>query len=204
MRIPRTVRHREMDVMKRQRGVGLVEVLVTFLVLSIGLLGLASMQRATVKENFDTAQRSQSMWLVQELIERMRANPDGLASGYTVAAGVVNGDCSAPAKFCSNHHYDGASKVAAATDCSADEMAASDVWEVYCGYQNADVTSNSVDSLQLTGVAISCLPVTAGVCDDDANFTVAMSWTARSVESQVGAGQTTEASEKTISLTVRP
>lgn len=187
--------------MNRQRGVGMIEVLVTFLVLSIGLLGLASMQRATVKENFDTGQRSQGMWLVQALIERMRANPDGLATGYTAAALVVDASCAAPAKFCSNHHYDGAAKVTAAVDCTADEMATSDVWEVFCGYQNANVLSNSADSLELTGIAIACAPVVAGACDTNANFTVDMDWTARGVESRTN---TTELSGKTISLTVRP
>lgn len=191
--------------MKKQQGVSLVEVLVTFLVLSIGLLGMASMQRATVKENVDTAQRSQAMWLVQELVERMRANEDGLGTGYTAGAAFISGNCpNVPPKLCSSHHYDGAGKVIAATDCTADEMAVSDVWEVYCGYQNADVVSNSSDTLQLNSLDISCASSTAGVCDDDTTFTVAVAWTAKAVESQSGAGTTSEGSEKSINLSFRP
>jgi type IV pilus assembly protein PilV len=132
----------------------------------------------------------------------MRANESGLGSGYTNAAVLIGGGCPASIpKICSNHHYDGSAKTDAATDCTADEVATSDVWEVYCGYQNTDVVSNSSDNLELTAMNITCADSTGGICDDGTTFTVAVSWTAKAVESKTN---TAESSAKSINLSFRP
>ena len=108
-------------------GFSLIEVLVTLLILSVGLLGLAVLQTNSIKEGVDSGQRSQAAWLVQELVERMRANEDGHVTGYTAAAGDANLCANGPAKFCSDY-FNGTVKTNAATNCTADEMAEFDVW----------------------------------------------------------------------------
>jgi len=90
-------------MLKRQRGVTLLEVLVSLLVLSIGLLGLASLQTNALRFNQGAFLRTQSTILAYDIIDRMRANRDEALNtvNYTLALGVtppaapncVTGDC---------------------------------------------------------------------------------------------------------------
>ncbi|MBI3900243.1 MAG: type IV pilus modification protein PilV [Gammaproteobacteria bacterium] len=67
-------------------GTSLIEVLVSVLVLSIGLLGLAMMQVQGMQSNTDAYLRTQASIFAYEIIDRMRANPAAASSGsYTVA-----------------------------------------------------------------------------------------------------------------------
>ena len=58
----------------RHRGVGMVEVLITIVIMTIGLLGMAALQITAVRGNQDGVQRSHATWLVQDLAERIRGN----------------------------------------------------------------------------------------------------------------------------------
>ena len=58
----------------KQQGVGLVEVLVTLLVVSIGLLGMAVLPLTSIKSNQSAYLRSQATFLAYDISERMRAN----------------------------------------------------------------------------------------------------------------------------------
>ena len=66
------------------RGFTLIEVMVTLLILSVGLLGLAGMIGQSLRFNQGGYTRSQSTFLSYEIIDAMRANPDNAAS-YAVA-----------------------------------------------------------------------------------------------------------------------
>lgn len=57
-----------------QHGVGMIEVLVTLFILSIGLMGVASLQFISSLTNSDALNRSQSVMVAQQLSERLRAN----------------------------------------------------------------------------------------------------------------------------------
>lgn len=58
----------------RCRGLTLVEILVALIVLSIGLLGLATMQTSSVKFTTSAYQRTQATALAYDLVDRMRSN----------------------------------------------------------------------------------------------------------------------------------
>ena len=60
----------------------MVEVLVAIVVLSIGLLGLAGLQTASLKANDSAYQRSQASIMANEILDRMRANAVGLQAGF--------------------------------------------------------------------------------------------------------------------------
>lgn len=64
-------------------GFTLLEVLVAVVVLSIGLLGLASLQVNGLRFSHSAYLRSQATALAYELADRMRANTPGLASYNT-------------------------------------------------------------------------------------------------------------------------
>ena len=59
----------------RQSGISLVEVIVTILILSIGLLGMAALQNTSLKLAYDSYLRTQASFLAYDLIDRIRANP---------------------------------------------------------------------------------------------------------------------------------
>lgn len=59
---------------RRNKGITLIEVLVTVIVLAFGLLGLAGLQANSLKNNHSAFLRSQATYLAYEIIDRMRAN----------------------------------------------------------------------------------------------------------------------------------
>lgn len=76
---------------KSEAGFGMLEVLISLLILAIGLLGLASLQTTTLAQTTEVRNRSQAILLVDDLLERVRANRSNIAS-YEVAAGNLP-DC---------------------------------------------------------------------------------------------------------------
>jgi type IV pilus assembly protein PilV len=63
----------------------LIEVLVTLVIISVGLLGVAALQLATVRNNYDAFVRSQAAVLAGDMLDRMRANRAAALSGAYVA-----------------------------------------------------------------------------------------------------------------------
>jgi len=59
----------------RQRGFTLVEVLVTVIIMSIGLLGVAGLQLASMRSNHSAYLRTQATLAAYDLVDRMRADP---------------------------------------------------------------------------------------------------------------------------------
>ena len=57
------------------QGFTLIEVLIAVLVLSIGLLGLASLQANSLRNNYSAYMRSQASILANDMADRIRANP---------------------------------------------------------------------------------------------------------------------------------
>jgi len=76
--------------LRRQAGVGLVEVMIAVLVLAIGLLGIAALQAITLKNSGSSIQRTQAMVHVYGMADTLRANKSRLASfntgGFTCSA----------------------------------------------------------------------------------------------------------------------
>lgn len=83
----------------RQRGFTMVESLVALVVLSVGLLGIASLYVTSLRTGRTAMIRTQAVTLVGDMADRIRANPGGSYAGSGPGAdrGCVNGggDCSA-------------------------------------------------------------------------------------------------------------
>lgn len=132
---------RSLDSLNRQYGIGIVEVMVTIVITTIGLLGLSALQLQASKATQDSGGRSQALWIVDDLVNRIRANEAAVTSYDT------NGEyaCSTPAKMCSAYH-NGSSRVAAVA-CTNSEMAAFDLWELACANRatvsDSDFTKSS-------------------------------------------------------------
>ena len=63
-----------MYLVKKQQGVGLVEVLVALLLLAVGILGFIALQYRAVEASAEATNRVQAMNLARDLTEKMRVN----------------------------------------------------------------------------------------------------------------------------------
>ncbi len=73
-------------------GFTLVEVLVTLVIMSVGLLGVAALHTASLRNNLDSALRSQASALAADIADRMRGNRTAALTGtgaYTIAIGAT-------------------------------------------------------------------------------------------------------------------
>ena len=65
----------------RISGFTLLEVLVALVILSIGLLGLAGLQAASLRYNHSSYLRSQATLIAYDIVDRMRANRQEALNG---------------------------------------------------------------------------------------------------------------------------
>ncbi|MBL8482923.1 MAG: type IV pilus modification protein PilV [Rhodocyclaceae bacterium] len=86
---------------RRQRGVTLIEVLVTLVLLLVGLLGLAALQNRAQMLETESYQREQALVLMRDIVSRINANRSNAASYVTGGALGTSStkDCSAPANM---------------------------------------------------------------------------------------------------------
>ena len=98
-----------------QRGFTLIEVLITLLIMSIGLLGLAGLQMTGLKLNDSAERRSQATILAYDILDRMRANRAAAEIGaYNISTSTT------PAA---------ASCAGSSSDCNATAMKNYDLYE---------------------------------------------------------------------------
>ena len=101
----------------------MLELLVAMLVTGVGVLGVTGLGALTVQQSRAAAAHADAVLLVHDLLERVRANPAGLAAGAYAAAGgsPASADCIAGA-------------------CSAEQMAAFDLsaWRCALGAEVAE------------------------------------------------------------------
>ena len=76
-------------MMKRQTGVGLVEVLVALVLLSIAVLGFVALQIRAITASNEATMNVQATNIARDLAERMRMNRTGLA-GYVANTDTTN------------------------------------------------------------------------------------------------------------------
>ena len=66
-----------MRLLKIENGFSLVEILVSIFISSVGLLGFAALQGASLKYNHNAYVRSQAILLAYDMADRIRANRSG-------------------------------------------------------------------------------------------------------------------------------
>lgn len=72
-----------------QSGTTLIEVLITVVLMSIGLLGLAGLQVMSVQNSNSSGERFEATTLARDILERMRANrSQALTGNYNLALGA--------------------------------------------------------------------------------------------------------------------
>lgn len=68
-------------------GIAMIEVLVTVVILSVGLLGAAGMQVATVKQTNNSGLRTQALILAKDMVRRIGTNRNAVLDGDDVDIG---------------------------------------------------------------------------------------------------------------------
>jgi len=157
--------------LKKQAGFSLLEVMISALILSTGLLGVASLQIVGMKGTQQSSMKNQAMGVVQNITERMRANHEGvIGSDYLANSAAFN--CAVLAPNCS------------AGTCTATEIATADLHNLICGFGTPrtggvnTVAAGDIGILVNGSLDIACAgaPAVAGgpaVCTDgDVRVTV--------------------------------
>ena len=76
------------------QGVGLIEILVTMLLLSVGLLGFIGLQTLALQAERSAFYRSSASVIAMDAAERIRANRTGFAAGgYASSLAENSGSC---------------------------------------------------------------------------------------------------------------
>ena len=141
---------------KTEQGVTLLEVLVTILIVTVGLLGLAGLQARIQVAEIESYQRVQALVLLQDMVDRISANRKQ-ANLYSAAVG--------------NGGYSGGT----VDDCTAYSDATSLYRRDLCEWNNALLgTSEASGGAQLGAMtgARGCITATANPFE----FDVAVAW----------------------------
>lgn len=64
----------------KQQGFGLIEVMVSLLILAIAVLGFAAMQGQAIKATDESLERTQSLVMMRNMGEKIRLNPTAITS----------------------------------------------------------------------------------------------------------------------------
>jgi type IV pilus assembly protein PilV len=121
-----------------QAGVGLIEVLITVLILSTALMALAALQTRSLQYNSSAYLRSQANIIAYDALERMRASSPAPADGGAVVEPDIN---------------DLASQLPGGTgkiDCNARVCTVSITWDEPTGNQSGGVAGDSTANEETT------------------------------------------------------
>lgn len=187
--------------MIRYKGLSLIEVLVTITITSIGLMGLVSLQMQAVRATTDSGNRSQAVWVFNDIINRIHANETASASYIT------NGPfaCGAAPTVCSTYNT-GAAVVQAAA-CTNIQLAAWDLFEVACGSPKNDTATithfgNSIRYLPQAQLTIACA---VAPCNNGDPLTITLQWRAKADnESVTNAARTANSGLLTLTDVISP
>ena len=80
----------------RQAGFSMLEVLIALVVFSIGLLGMAALQTASMRSMSGSGQLVDAVYFAEDIADRIRANRQHAVTGttYNSIANAANNNCS--------------------------------------------------------------------------------------------------------------
>jgi type IV pilus assembly protein PilV len=161
-------------------GFTLIELLISVVVVTIGLLGMAGLQTTGLSTNQSAYLRTQATTAISEIIDRMRANPEGISlsqyDAFTTTGTVP------PAQSC----------ISRDTGCNPTELAAYDIREWTKLF--TDVENQGGDYRPLLPGATGSVVRIAGT----SSFTVQITWQ----ETDWAANRTRTVQDKTLVMTV--
>ena len=164
---------------KQEKGFGLIEILISLLIFSLGILGVAGMQGQALRLTQDSLQRSQAVWMAYDLAERMWANPEGLEAGNRYQTTALSAATAGAASYCAGPPPTSC----IGSTCTSNQMVDYDIFDLICN--NPGIVN---PQLALTCTATPCI---------DGAVTIDVSWDARGAVGGVFSGR------QNLSITVR-
>lgn len=149
-----------------QGGFGLIEVLITLLVFSIGVLAVAGLQAISKKNNYDALQRNTAANLADGIVANMRANPDAL-SAYLISTDSPLGSRTQPAAPEVDCYQ---------TACDSTELAAFDLWQWELALDGASELAADDDNQQTGGLAAPSACIAGPAGGGAGVYTVTLTW----------------------------
>lgn len=122
-----------MNQSSKQKGFSLLEVLVSVVVLSIGLLGVAALQISAVRYNTSAQLRSIAISQMSAIIDRLEANSTGLVAGYY-------------------NNVSGLGSKPSCTTCTSSQIAAQDIYQ--WNYANSILLPSGQGTIQRNGTLL--------------------------------------------------
>jgi len=167
----------------QQHGLTMLEILVTIIVVSVGLLGIAGLQIAGLKGTRNSALRTEATVLANDMAERMRANMVAVDDNrFFAVTSEVGVDCTTlPVKICEDY-YDGSNMIAAAS-CNPAEMAAYDINIWVCGELAGNARVGGVKNLfQNSNATVACVDTNppsgadSDICTNRSPHRITINW----------------------------
>ena len=140
--------------LQQQHGFSLIEVLISVVIISIGLLGVASMQYVGLRDSNRSGERGQATILAYDMADRMRMNPQAVYDGqYLIDAdtppAAPPGSDGSPETYCLTNF----SGTAIPNFCDPQNLADADTYNWFQGVE--DILPGGVAS-------ITCIDSDAG------------------------------------------
>nr|WP_313975119.1 type IV pilus modification protein PilV [uncultured Psychrobacter sp.] len=119
-----------MTNLSNQRGVGLIEVMVALLLLTVAVLGYAALQGKAIQATNESFERSQSLVMMRNIAEKIHANPFAIETYETQINDMDS--ITAPTTQCG---LDGG---AVTTLCTPVQLAEAESYKIKVDLQNYD------------------------------------------------------------------
>ena len=148
----------------KSKGFTMVEVMVSVVIFSIGLIGVARLQVVAKQSNHDAVQRVTATGIAKDVLARMRSNHGELAmyvSGgtTTIGGGTINSE---PVPGCG-----------VGTACTTTQLASHDLWEVE---QAIDGVTEQDGGANTGGLVSPTLCITGPSTGNSGVYTIAIAW----------------------------
>jgi type IV pilus assembly protein PilV len=134
-------------LMRKQNGFSMIELLISVVIMSVGVLGMAGLQMLSMQNNRSALLQGEAVLRANDILDRIRANPTGTYTGVAVTStpGTTT-DC-------------------VGNTCSESEMAAYDITQWQCSLNSVDASGDphtACDNFGITGAMPGGQCVNAG------------------------------------------
>ena len=158
---------------KKQMGFMMLEVLISLVVITVGLISLSGLQIASLRVTNEAHLRNTASLFIMDFSERMRANPVGISEGHYGS----DVSCSVEEVKCRDNYA-----------CSPEETAKFDIQEVMCGIRHQGVSEGGIVNLLPQGTFnVSC---ELGCDQPDVRHDIFISWNASNTHKDQAIEQT--------------
>ena len=115
-------------------GFTLMEVLISMFIMTVGILGVISLQMTSLRMNRDSLMSVEAIQMISDLVDRISANPAG------AYAPIALGDAPENGSNC------------AISNCTSDQMATYDISSWLCAINSADTDNVPYPACVLLGI----------------------------------------------------